>query len=260
MKDVRSDLPLAGLDLVLTRPVGAADAMARRWRSEGARCINLPMYSIRVLSASAALTASLRAAMLADALVFASPNAVSACLHHCPDFSPVGRVFAQGPATAKALRRHGIEASAPAQGYTSEDLLADPYFASVAGHRIVRLAGEGGRLLLIETLTRAGALASAIALYRRQPARLDLRHRRALDGLQDPVLVVSSLESLERLPQVLADLGRSDLYASRLLVSSGRLRLRAAALGFARIHEAHSAASADLRAGLEVLAEASRAR
>ncbi len=256
----RGKLPLTGLDLVLTRPVGAAGAIMQRWRGEGARCINLPMFSIRDLPNSVQLQDRLRDAMAADALVFASPSAVAACLRLAPGFRPSGRVFAQGPATARALRGAGMDAAVPTHGFTSEDLLRDPYFAAVAGRRIIRLAGEGGRALLLQTLVDAGADASAIALYRRQPARLDQRHRLALAAFADPVLIVSSLDSLERLPAAFAELGRDDLRECRLLVSSDRLCARARALGFARVHAAGSAASADLRAGLEPLTEASRAR
>ncbi len=254
------NLPLIGLDLVLTRPVGAADAIMRRWRAEGARCINLPIFSIRDVSTSPELLDRLREAKAADALVFASPSAVAAWLRLAPGLQPTGRVFAQGPATARALRRAGIDATVPTQGFTSEDLLRDPYFMAVAGRRIIRLAGEGGRTLLLQTLVHAGADASAIALYRRLPARLDKRHRLALAALADPVLIVSSMDSLERLPTVIAELERDDLREGRLLVSSERLSARARALGFDRVHVADSAASADLRAGLECLTEASRAR
>lgn len=251
---------LAGIDIVLTRPVGGAAALLRSLRGLGARCINLPMLSIRDCAADVELIAGLADAEQADAIVFASVNAVRACWRLNPHFAPRGRVFAQGPATATALRGHGQTATVPAQGYATEDLLRDDFFKEVGGRRIVRMAGVGGRDLLVQALRNGGAQATAIALYARVPSRLDRRHLNALMQMPDPIVVVTSAESLARLPLAVSVSIAAHLLGRRLLVSSRRLHDEAAALGFTRIAQAHSAASADLRAGLGRLADASRGR
>ncbi len=260
VKPIHSQRPLRGLDVVLTRPVGSARALVRRCRNEGARCVNLPLVSIRPLPSSGTLQAALAEAEHADAVVFASASAVGACFRLRPGFHAPGLVFAQGPATARALRRYGVEPILPEQGFTSEDLLLHPFFNSVAGKRVVRLAGLGGRDLLLDRLRAQGSNVSAVALYQRMPARWNRHHRQVLEQFSDPILVISSTEGLEILLRLLDTQQRKRLRRWRMLVSSARLEAAARAVGFDRVHRAASAASADLRAGLSTLAKASRGR
>ncbi len=255
-----SRLPLSGLDVVLTRPVGSARSMQRSLMAAGARCVNLPVITIRDLPQSPALRTALTTAAGADALVFASPNAVHGCYRLLPRFRARGLVFAQGPATARALRRRGVDAILPDGGYTSEDVLRHNFFGVVAGKRVVRLAGQGGRDLLLSSLRARGCDASAIALYRRVPARWQQRHRDILRAYADPVLVISSAETLEGLRLRLVKVQWERLCGWRMLVSSARLEAAALDAGCAHVHVARSAASADLRAGLMALTEASRGR
>lgn len=252
--------PLRGLDVVLTRPVGSARALVRRCCGEGARCVNLPLMSIRALPATCALQAALANAEHADAVVFASATAVRACFRVRPGFHAPALAFAQGPATARALRRCGVEPILPDHGFTSEDLLRHPFFDTATGKRVVRLSGLGGRDWLLDRLRAQGSDASAIALYQRVPARWNRHHHQALGRFADPVLVISSSEGLEVLPRLL-DAGQWErVQRWRVLVSSPRLEAAARAAGFKRVHRAASAASADLRAGLLTLAKASRGR
>lgn len=257
---MQSQRPLRGLDVVLTRPVGSARSLVRRWCSEGARCVNLPLVSIRPLPASHTLQAALAEAEHADAVVFASATAVRACFRLRPTFHAQGLVFAQGPATARALRRYGVEPILPEQGFTSEDLLRHPFFDTVAGKRVVRLAGLGGRDLLLEQLRAQGCSVSAVALYQRMPARWNRHHRQVLEQFSDPILVISSSEGLEILLRLLDAQQLKRVRRWRMLVSSARLEAAARAVGFDRVHRAASAASADLRAGLSTLTKASRGR
>jgi uroporphyrinogen-III synthase len=252
--------PLRGIHIVLTRPVGSGKSLQLRLGSDGAHCVNLPVLAIRTLVASDALHAALDSAARADALVFASPNAVRACFRLCPQFRPRGLVFAQGPATAQALQRRGLQPIQPEHGFTTEDLLRHPFFAAVAGRRVLRLAGQGGRDLLVNSLRERGCDAAAIALYRRAPARWQKRHRDLIGTLVDPILVVSSAEVLDGLAAHCDGAQWARVRGWRILVSSPRLESAAGQLGFAHVHLARSAASADLRAGLLALTEASLGR
>jgi uroporphyrinogen-III synthase len=237
--------PLKGLEVVLTRPVGSAAALLRDLRADGAACANLPLFSVQALAPTPALAASLAMAERADALVFASPNAVRACWRLQPRFRARGVVFAQGPATARALRRRGVAPVVPERGFASEDLLAHAFFAEVAGRHVVRLAGRGGRDLLPRTLAARGARVDVLALYERVPAKWDRRHRDVLDRFADAWFVITSAEGLQQFAERVAAAPRR-----RLLVSSERLHAAAQAAGFARVRVAASAAAADLRAAL----------
>jgi uroporphyrinogen-III synthase len=245
---------------VLTRPVGSGKSLQHRLGGDGAHCVNLPVLAIRALPVSDALHAALDSAARADALVFASPNAVRACFRLRPQFRTRGLVFAQGPATAQALRRRGLQPIQPEHGFTTEDLLRHPFFAAVAGRRVLRLAGQGGRDLLVNSLRERGGDATAMALYRRAPARWHKRHRDLIETLVDPILVVSSAEVLEGLAAHCSPTQWARVRSWRILVSSPRLEVAAIQAGFARVYRASSAASADLRAGLLALTEASLGR
>lgn len=245
---------------MLTRPVGSAKALCRRLERDGADCVNLPVLAIRNFPAEEALIGLLASAVHVDAVVFASPTAVRACFRLCPQFRAPGWVFAQGPATARALLRKGLPSIQPEQGYTSEDLLLHPYFDAVAGKRVLRLSGQGGRDLLVSQLRARGCDASVIALYRRVPARWQKRQLDLIDTLVDPILVVTSAEALQVLVQRCVPEQWARIRRWRILVCSSRLEAAAYQQGFRRIHLARSAASADLRAGLLALAEASQGR
>ena len=246
--------------VLLTRPLGEADHLLRLLRGDGWSCRNIPLFALRDLPASAVLQADLRQAERADALVFASPNAVRACFRLRPEFAPTGQLFAQGPATARALRQRGLPCSTPSAGFTTEDLLAHPYFSDIHGRRILRVSGTNGRELLLASLRDRGAQARVLALYARVPVPWTSRHLRCLTASVDALWVVSSKDSVIELRQRLMQPTLQHALHWPLLVSSHRLAEIAHDLGFTRLHTAASAASADLRAGLQALKDRSQSR
>lgn len=253
-----ASLPLSGCGVVLTRPAGtAAEALADLHRL-GAQACNLAVIDLQPLPISQVLLSGLHAAEQADAVVFASPAAVQFCFLHKPDFKPQGCVFAQGPGTQQALAAHAIVAMVPTAGFTTEDLLELPWFQQVAGKSIVRIAGRGGREELIETLLARQAKAQAVAVYERLPAYLGPKQIQSLAAMADPLLVISSAETLHALPGLLPEKLRQQLRGGRIVVSSERLAHLAQHAGFTRITMAASAVWADLRATLLSLAEADR--
>jgi len=247
-------LPLSGCAVVLTRPAGSETEALADLRRLGAEACNLPVIDLQPLPISQALLTGLEAAELTDAVVFASPAAVQFCFLHKADFAPRGSVFAQGPGTQQALAARAIAALVPTAGFTSEDLLELPWFQQVAGKSVVRIGGRGGREELVETLLARRAKAQAVAVYERQTAYLGPSQIQALASMVDPLLVITSAETLHSLPGLLPEKLRQHLRAGRILVSSPRLAHLAQHAGFARISVAASAVWADLRASLLGLA------
>lgn len=113
---------------------------------------------------------------------------------------PTGLHFhATGPSTAEVLTKGlGVEVSAPApgSGSASEALLALPGLARVNGARILLVAGEGGRELLVDSLIRRGAEISRLALYERRLAPPAEPARGRLESGRFAVLIVTSAEQL----------------------------------------------------------------
>ena len=100
--------PLKGLRVVSTRPRAQAAPLARRLADLGAEVVTTPLIKTVPPVSWAALDAALRRLASYDAAVFASANAVEAffrrarTVNRVPPLAP-HRVFAVGPATAKAL-------------------------------------------------------------------------------------------------------------------------------------------------------------
>lgn len=240
--------------MVLLLAAQTAGARVAELQMLGATCLNLPVLGIRWLAPTVTRVGALRSAQSADYLVFASPNAVAGCFRLLPGFRPQGRVYAQGPATRAALAAHGIAARLPSAGFTSEDLLEEPDWRELCGRRVVRIAGVGGRALLLQSLVARGADATAIAVYRRTTRALSPSRLAALTALARPVLVISSAESVQALARRLPPTVWQSLRSTPWLVSSPRLAELAAANGSREVWVARSAAWVDLRACLESLA------
>ncbi len=241
------------------QPAQTAAARVGELQALGAVCLNLPVLATRWLAPTPARLVALQQAQSADDLVFASPNAVVGCLRLLPDFRPQGTVYAQGPATRAALAAQGIDARLPTAGFTSEDLLDAAEWRQPGGRRVVRIAGVGGRALLLESLAARGADTAAIAVYRRVRRALSRSRLAALAALHSPILVISSAESVHALSGRLPAAAWQQLRQRPWLVSSPRLAELAGASGSREVLLARSAAWVDLRASLQFLAAGRRA-
>lgn len=242
--------PLAGISIVITRPVGAGTALARRARADGAQVLHLPGLSLQA-STDPGAGAALRRALAGDVVVFSSPAAVRFAARLEP-LRPAGRcrVCAMGHGTAAALHRHGIdEVVVPSMRSDSEGLLAHPALAatSIRGRHVALVGAPGGRGLLERTLRARGAHVSHVNVYRRRAARLDRRHHDRLRALRGRCCVLlSSAEALANLQQALPAPLWQRLTRCLAVASSARLRDAARAAGFRRVVVANSAAADDL--------------
>ncbi|GAB2896440.1 hypothetical protein GCM10027046_27360 [Uliginosibacterium flavum] len=207
-------LPLAGRCIVMTRPAGQAEGLARELQALGAEVLNFPVIAIE-----AADPAPLRALDLADfdLAFFVSPNAVEQAFKiRLPEEWPSAlRVATVGPASARALAQQGYASViSPQSGFDSEAVLALPEFSSaaVAGKRVLLLRGEGGRDLLADTLRERGAMVEQVSCYRRVCAPLDpapLLARFARGELA--ALVFSASEGLRFFLEISGETGREML-------------------------------------------------
>ena len=208
---------LGGAGVLITRPADRQDDLRAAIEAAGGVPHAYPVLDIVGRTADA-VARDVRAAADAALCIFVSPNAVrfgAAAAAGCT-------VAAIGPATAAALDDAGIDVDIVSDGFRSEDLLADPRLADVAGKRVRIVRGIGGRELLARTLRERGADVDYLEVYaRRRPvpteALQDTLARRWQRGEIDAVIVMS-LESYRNLVVMLPAACR-DALASTLLVT-----------------------------------------
>ncbi len=146
---------------------------------------------------------------------------------------PTGiRWYAVGAATAKVLTDHGLSVRQPAEGWTSEALLALPSLARVSGERVLLARGEDGRELIRETLEARGAQVTPLALYRRsQPDHSADTVNQLFDQFAPEAIVTLSGETLNNLIALCANSGHN-LYDRLLIVPADRVAEQARVAGF----------------------------
>ncbi len=217
---------------MLTRPQGQTAEAQHALETAGARVLLFPALEIVPEPESDALRNGAARATEAHRLIFASPNAVRygvPWIRQAGGPAPGTLFAAVGEATAAALEREGLAPVVrPANGATSEDLLAEPEFVQIRGERVMIVRGVGGRGYLADTLRRRGASVEFLEVYRRRrpaadPAPLLTEIRKG--GVA--AAVVTSAEALKNFVALIGPEGREWLAAAALIVVSERIAVQA---------------------------------
>lgn len=242
--------PLAGANIVVTRPAASAAALRRCIRALGGNPIGLPGSVLRAAPDTAALKRALNAARDADVAIFMSPAAVRYAFAAHPKlrFVRTTRVAAIGASTARALTRHGVKpVLRPLKRQDSEGLLALPELRNLRGARVALIGAPDGRELLAQALRARRARVTRIDAYRREARPFSRRQLAALEQAPAPRLtLVSSAQTLARLRADLPLPLFARLAAGHLIVSSERLAALARASLFAQVSVAAGPAPQDL--------------
>ena len=255
-------LPLAGIRVLVTRPLPQAAGWQTLLQSAGALTALVPLLEIVPIgeqsgSAWHSLRARIQDLDHYQQLIFVSQNAVRLGMEQvlrCWPRLPVGlRFHAIGSATAAALGAFDIDVVQVGTGMNSEALLQLPELQDVAGQRILIFRGAGGRPTLAEELERRGARVEYCELYQRQ---LPAGARAQLTGLgkssATEVISVHSGETLQNLCRLFSELGNegilspTDWLQRPLLVPGERVRQLAAARGFSRVIVAANASDSSM--------------
>ncbi len=222
---------LDGVRVLVTRPRHQSEALSRLIEARGGAAIRFP--AIEILPAKDSRSARAVLACLEDfsLVIFVSPNAVEHGLALMDPASLRARIAAVGEASAAALEKSGIRpVLRPSGRATSEDLLALPELGAdaLAGCRVLIIRGEGGRQMLGCELSKRGALVTYAEVYRRARPKVDagaiVEHGRA--GRID-VIVVTSVEGLENLFEILGESESAWLRQAGYVVMSERIAARA---------------------------------
>jgi len=235
----RSEAPLAGRGIVVTRPREQAQALASLIEAAGGTPLVFPAIEIQDLPVSRALLAVIGRLEQFDLAVFISPSAVHKAMNLIrarrgdTPWPPALRIATIGRGSRRELERQGFAGViAPAAHADSEALLALPELNDVTGRRVVIFRGEGGRELLGDALKARGAQVEYAECYRRVRPRADSAPLLAAwaRGAVHAV-TVSSAEGLANLHDMLGKLGQQWLRRTPVFVPHRRVAEEAARLG-----------------------------
>jgi len=236
-----ASLPLAGVGVLVTRPIEQAAGLTQRLRELGAKPQVFPALVLLPPRDPRALHDALAALARVDLAIFVSPAAVRwglaalAPIREPDQFA--ARFVAVGKGTAGAMRAAGLrDVLAPATGFDSEHLLALPALARLTGRRVVIFRGEGGRALLGASLLQRGADLTYAECYRRGcPSADPAPVLAAFKAGSLQAVTAFSAETLDHLQTLLGAAGAAALRAAPLFVPHERIAGHARALGFSRV-------------------------
>ena len=238
--------PLAGLNIVVTRPREQAVQLAQRITQAGGQAMLFPLLEISPVADPQPLRALIARLSEFGLAIFISPNAVrygmdailaaGATLSLSP--SPASgrgelKIATVGPGSAKALHDLGVQkVIAPQDRFDSEALLALPELQQVAGWRVLIFRGDGGRELLGDTLKARGARVEYAACYQRAKPQQDVG---VLLTAHPHAITVTSSEALGYLWDMLDSESRERLAAVPLFVPHARIAEAAHKLGWREV-------------------------
>lgn len=208
--DTAYDLPLLGRRILITRPVGQADALASLVEAKGGIATTQSLFEIQPPENNSIPAALLTQASDWSWLIFISANAARYACKIDPQLSQrvAGggcRIAAIGEATAQELRLQGFKVDLiPSNGSNSEALLAEALFQNVLGQKVLIVRGAGGREHLAETLRLRGAEIVYAEVYRRVAIPIEA-FQNTLEEWQAgriDCIVVTSGEALSRLTYI----------------------------------------------------------
>jgi uroporphyrinogen-III synthase len=236
MKSPAHASALGGRGIVITRPAGQNERLARLISAAGGAPFLFPTIEILDVADDTALSAAAHGLDTYDIAVFVSPNAVDKAMTFIQArraWPHALRAATVGPASKRALARYGVRnVIGPADRFDSEALLECSEFAEVAGKRLVIFRGENGRELLGDRLRERGATVEYAACYRRALPASDVQPLlRAWENGAIDATTVSSSEGLRNLFVMLGGRGERWLKRTPLFAPHARIAANARALG-----------------------------
>jgi len=231
------DAPLAGVGVLVTRPVHQAEGLCSLIEAAGGRALRFPVLEILDPVDNAPLLDVIDRLDEFDLAVFISANAVNKAMNlilarrRWPEHL---RTAAIGLRSAKALAGFGRPADLyPPRRFNSEALLALPELQDMHGARVVIFRGDGGREHLGDTLKDRGARVEYAEAYRRGRPKGDTGQlMRYWARGEVSVITVASNESLRNLFDMMGKLGQQWLRNTPLVVAGERGAELARELGF----------------------------
>ncbi len=229
----------ASANVWVTRPSHQADGVSNLLTGAGLHVVRFPVIEIQPITGSDRLTSIFGNIARYQLLVFVSQNAVALSIQHYLDVASVPHdtlIVAIGGSTASMLQQHGLTNVLHASGGAdSEALLSMPELQAemVVDTSILLVRGQGGRGLLVDTLTERGASVEIAEVYMRNTPQYDTNETSRLwQQVAPDAIIVTSNESIENLVNLTPDAKRQTLLQTPLVVMSARNAVCASEHGF----------------------------
>ncbi len=162
--------PLAGTRILVGRARHQAGSLSASLRSLGAAVIEIPFIEIRKPQSYQPLDSALKNIKSNDWLILTSANGVEAMWERVRKLRITRRnlehlqIAAIGPATKKAIVKHGLEVKMVPEEYVAESVVKG-LRDKVNGKRVVLIRAKVARDVIPEELRAAGAQVDVVEAY-----------------------------------------------------------------------------------------------
>lgn len=228
---------LSPIRALVTRPEPQAQALTEAISAANGQAWPMPMLGIDALAETQAMRDCLLMLDQFDSVIVTSRPAarlgVELIERYWPQFPLHCRWFAIGSSTAAELEQFAIKADYSETGADSEALLTLGAFNHAQDKRVLIIKGVGGREVLEEQLSNAGARVHTLDVYQRScPTYERNAVVKKLESHSINVILCGSGETLTNLGYYLPMSYRADY---RLLVPSERVARQAHSLSFQQV-------------------------
>ncbi|HUO26454.1 MAG TPA: uroporphyrinogen-III synthase [Candidatus Aquilonibacter sp.] len=234
---------LSGVRVLVGRARHQAGALSRELRKLGAEVLEIPFIEIRKPRSYAPLDAALKNLCRYDWLVLTSANGVEAMWSRLEKalkgrgFSRAGgelptpaalavkgrlRVAAIGPATKKAIERHGVRVDVVPKEYVAESVVRS-LRRRVRGENVLLVRAKVARDVIPRELRRAGATVDVVEAYETvvpQSSRARLRKMLANPRRRPHVVTFTSSSTARNFWELLGASGRQKPNLKGVLMAS----------------------------------------
>ena len=219
---------LLGRSVVVTRAREQASGLAAQLADLGAEVIQFPTIDIQPLEDYSSVDAAVRNLGAYDWLIFTSANGVKCFWERLETQGLDARalyglqVAAIGPATAQAVRTHGIAPDFVPEAYIAESVAEGLIGLGMDGKKVLLPRAREAREVLPEELRKAGAQVDVLPVYETVPAaaRRDEVLQRLEAGTLDAVTFGSSSTVDNFFAQIPADTIRNQPEGKRVKFAS----------------------------------------
>lgn len=220
-------LPLSGQTVLVTRAAGQASTFSKQLMAAGATVLELPTLEIVPPSSWQPLDRALSQLQAFDWLILTSHNAVNFFMQRLQQQGKDSRALCHlkiavvGEKTAATLGSYGLVADFIPSEFVADALVAE-FPVPVAGLRILFPRVEsGGRPLLVEALTAAGAQVTEVPAYEsRCPQQVDPTVLKALQERRVTIVTFTSSKTVKHFCQLVGP-EAANLLASVRIASIG---------------------------------------
>ena len=211
---MRPAQPLRGRRVLVTRGAEKADRLPGLLEDAGAEVVRVPMIAVERLATVGDISLSVdrlghgrvsgerRPWLVLTSATGAELTVEAAGPNRLDELS----IAVVGPATAAALRGHGIEVDLVASGQVGESLAAELAMSGLEGARVLLVTAAGGRDVIVPQLAAAGAEVEVLEAYRSVlPADAVARLREALAGPRLDAVTFTSGSTVRHFAEALSE-------------------------------------------------------